>query len=396
VHRAKNLGYVRLAGRMVYLGRANSPVSHERYRCTLGEWLATGQLPQSSRASAAGDVFTVASLAAAYLRWARTYYVDAATGRASAGLGPLEAGAKALCALYGQTAAAAFGPLALRAVRAALVADDLCRNVVNQRVACVKRAFRWAVSEQLVAPSVLTALAAVEPLRRGRSGARETAPVRPVPDAHVEAVLPYLPPTLRAMVRLQRLTGMRSGELCALRTADVDRGGGAAAAVWLYAPATHKTAYRGQRRVVCIGPRGRAVLGPFLRPHDPQAWVFSPAQAMAERRLSDKSASDGECGHPKTCPTRRAGSPAGSGRYNSRSYHRALRYAMRAATVAGTLAVAQYWHPHQLRHLHATAIRREKGLEAARVLLGHRTVDQTLDYAEADVATARAIAAELG
>ena len=35
-------------------------------------------------------------------------------------------------------------------------------------------------------------------------------------------VLPFLPPTLHAMVKLQRLTGMRSGELCVLRTCDVD------------------------------------------------------------------------------------------------------------------------------------------------------------------------------
>jgi hypothetical protein len=46
--------------------------------------------------------------------------------------------------------------------------------------------------------------------------------VKPVPDDHVNAVLRFLPPTLRAMVELQRLTGMRSGELCVLRSCDVD------------------------------------------------------------------------------------------------------------------------------------------------------------------------------
>ena len=31
------------------------------------------------------------------------------------------------------------------------------------------------------------------------------------------------------------------------------------------------------------------------------------------------------------------------------------------------------WHPHQLRHTKATEIRREAGLDAARVVLGHRS-----------------------
>ena len=55
---------------------------------------------------------------------------------------------------------------------------------------------------------------------------------RPVADADVEATLPFVNPHVRGMVRLQRLTGARSGEVCAMRPADVDRSG----PVWVYHP----------------------------------------------------------------------------------------------------------------------------------------------------------------
>ncbi len=42
------------------------------------------------------------------------------------------------------------------------------------------------------------------------------------------------------------------------------------------------------------------------------------------------------------------------------------------------------WHPHQLRHNAATELRREFGVETARVILGHRSATVTEVYAELD------------
>lgn len=387
IHRAKGLGYVRLNKRMVYLGAANSPESFERYRRILGEWLATGRAPRRGSSDPPSKL-TVSEVVDEYLEWARQYYLDA-DGSPSQGLAPVEAAAKTLKTLYGPTPAAEFGPIAFKAVRHAMIGQGLCRNVINQRATCVKRIFRWAVGEQRLPPTVLQALSAVEPLRVGRTAARETAPVRPVPDEHVNAVLPFLPPTLRAMVRLQRLTGMRSGELCVLRTCDVD----ASKEVWVYRPRSHKTAYRGHERAVRIGPKGQAVLKQFLRPHAAQAYVFSPQRALAERRQATQPKEVEKAPEVQITNTTVAGQ---SDRYKPRSYNRALHYAMKRAEAAGKLAKLQFWHPHQLRHRHATEIRQSKGLEAARVLLGHRTLSQTLEYAEADASVASSLAKELG
>jgi integrase len=180
--------------------------------------------------------------------------------------------------LYGDLPAARFGPLALKAVRQALIGAGLARLTINQRVTLVKRLFRWAAENELVPPALYQGLQAVGGLRRGRSAAKETAPVRPVSDELVAKTLPLLNRYVRAMVELQRLTGARSGEITRLRGCDLDRSG----AVWVYRPSGHKNAYRGHGREIYLGPKVQALLKDFLRP-DPEAYLFSPRAATAER-----------------------------------------------------------------------------------------------------------------
>lgn len=54
------------------------------------------------------------------------------------------------------------------------------------------------------------------------------------------------------------------------------------------------------------------------------------------------------------------------------------------------------WFPHQLRHTRATEIRREFGLDAARAVLGHKSVVVTDEYAELDLKKAMAVAKTMG
>src|SRR5262249_24117398 len=160
-----------------------------------------------------------------------------------------------------------------------------CRNRVNKDVARVRRLFRWGATKKLVPAGIFHELATIEGLRAGRSDARETEPVRPVADSTVEATLPFLRPQVAAMVRLQRLTGMRPGEVLIMRGVDLEMSG----EVWLYRPGSdrglhgvHKNAYRGQDRVVPIGPRGQQVLRPWLRLNLSE-YLFRPEEAEAAR-----------------------------------------------------------------------------------------------------------------
>jgi integrase len=45
---------------------------------------------------------------------------------------------------------------------------------------------------------------------------------------------------------------------------------------------------------------------------------------------------------------------------------------------------AHRWHPHQLRHNAATELRKEFGIEAARIILVHHSAEITEVYAEKD------------
>lgn len=57
---------------------------------------------------------------------------------------------------------------------------------------------------------------------------------------------------------------------------------------------------------------------------------------------------------------------------------------------------ANGWAPNRLRHAFATRIRREFGIEAAQVTLGHSRLDMSEHYAEKNEAAAVAIAAKSG
>jgi len=109
----------------------------------------------------------------------------------------------------------------------------------------------------------------------------------------------------------------------------------------------------------------------------PEAYAFSPAEAVAERRAAMRAARKSKIplsqeDRAKPEPRRRPRE-----RYDPRTYDHAIRYGCKRAGI-------EPWHPHQLRHGAATRLRREFGLAAARVILGHATASTTEIYAELD------------
>ena len=82
-----------------------------------------------------------------------------------------------------------FGPLALSDVQSRLAADGKSRNYVNATISIIMRMVKRGVSQQKVCADVWHALQAVEGLKKGRTAARETAPIGPVNDALYGATL---------------------------------------------------------------------------------------------------------------------------------------------------------------------------------------------------------------
>jgi integrase len=270
-YKPKNLAVVKLNGRDHYLGRYDSPESQESYDRLIAEWLADGRTerPQTRPSEEGNGQTTVNETILAYWRQAKAHYVK--DGQPTRAIESIREALRPLRELYGGTPATEFGPKKLKILRHHMVDKGLSRGVINNRVGRIKRMFKWAVAEELIPPSVYHGLQAVAGLSFGRSAARETEPVRAVPDLYVAAVLPFLSPHVAAMVKIQRLTGMRAGELVLMRPCDIDTSGD----IWIYEPFDHKNRWRGHRKQIPLGPEAQRLLQSFLD-RDPQAFLFSP------------------------------------------------------------------------------------------------------------------------
>jgi integrase len=409
-HKATGQAVVSLGGQDIYLGPWKSVASKTEYQRRIREWQAAGGVTTSDVSG-----LTVVELLAAFKRHARTYYVDV-VGNPNTEYKNYATVMQRLGTAYGRTLACEFGPLRLKAFRQSLIERRLSRTHVNHSINRVRHIFKWAVENELVPASVIDALRCVAGLRYGKSDVKETEPVRPVPDARVNAVLPHVSPQVKAMIELQRVTGMRSGEVCRMRGCDLNTSGN----VWTYTPASHKTMYRGHSRIVYLGPKAKEILGHWLRSNT-QEYLFQPREAEEFRRQVQQARRKTplSCGNRPGSNRRRRPAKSPGYHFTSGSYGRAIRVGCELAfgmpqelrrpakgetpeqklerqRLAVEWRAENTWHPHQLRHNAATYFRREHGLEVARVLLGHKHAAITEVYAEADRARAVEVAARIG
>jgi integrase len=391
------------------LGPYHSPASRVEYaRLLMEQQSIDGRLPVKTGDAKPSDL-TLNELMLAYVRYAASYYV-----KDSEPTTEQEAIRQALRFLksYGHSIARNFGPLGLRAVRNSMIAhkvtcktkvkdangnvqevekvlrEGLSRGTINRQIARIKLMFKWAVGQELVPAETYQRLACVEGLRRGKAGARERPRVRPVADEVVNATLPHLPSVVADMVRLQRLTGARPGEIVQLRATDIDRSGG----VWEFRPERHKTEHHDRERVIFFGPQAQLIInrylgldlcGPLFRPDQ------SEAARNAERRKERKT---------PMWPSHLQMQEQKKMRRSRRLLHEAYDVSTyrRAITRACAKAGVPTWTPHRLRHAAATEIRRQFGLEAAQAVLGHAALGVTQVYAEKDMEAARRIMAKIG
>lgn len=404
LHKASGRAIVKLSGKVHYLGKHGSHESKSAYARLIARWSA-GEFDRPAR-----DEITIVELVAAFRRFAVVHYRK--NGQPTGEVANFDQAVKPLILLYGDELVQDFGPLKLKAVRALMVkgftdrdgkhAAGLSRKVVNRRVGRIKRIFRWAESEELAPASLWHALSTVDGLQRDRTDCRETEPIKPVADQHVEAPLPFLPDVVADMVRIHRLSGCRPGEICSMRPVDVDR----SATPWLYRPDSDKTEHHGRERVIYIGPRAQAILRPYLL-RDAGVYRFSPADSERKRRDQRHAGRKVplSCGNRPGHNLERRPKVRPSERYTKDSYARAVRRACDQAdrqahadhpTVPADQRIVPRWSPNQLRHAAATEIRRRFGLEAAQVCLGHSTANVSQIYAERDASLGLEAMSQIG
>ncbi len=170
-HKGKNLAYVRLNNRVIYLGKYGSAFSKSEYRRLIAEYLQSGGLGISSRQQET----SVIEVMAVYLSHAKQYYRK--HGKPTREYEMIRDICRIMKQLYGETPAAEFGPQRLKTVRQEMIAKGHSRKFINKNIQRVQRIFIWCAAEELIPAGVPQALAMVSGLRKGRTEARETAPV---------------------------------------------------------------------------------------------------------------------------------------------------------------------------------------------------------------------------
>jgi integrase len=238
----------------------------------------------------------------------------------------------------------------------------LTRTTAKHLIRNLRAVFKWGVSQELVPPHQLVAIQSLAGLKRGIVN----EPRAPVEWSDVEKMLLNAPPALSAMVQLHWLTGCRSQDICGMKSSDINCNG----PLWEWVIKKHKTAHRGQKRILHLGPKAQTILKPWLnteahcfltvfgRPFRSDTYGKSVLNALA--KLTDP---------PLARP-------------HSRERFEA--------------AGIPFWTPHQLRHARATEIREQFGIEAAQAVLGHASLQATQIYAKRQVEIARQIAREAG
>lgn len=397
-------------GRDHYLGTYGSEDAQDAYDDLMRDWLI--------RQKPGRLMMQVDDLCLLYMDHAKVHYRK--DGEETSEVHCIQIALRKLIALHGQTLVRHFSPKKLKAVRDTMIDAGYVRVSINQHMGRIKRMFAWAVSEEHIPVAIYQALLTVKGLQQGRSKAIESKPVKTVPDTIVEATLPHLTSVLQTMVRLQLLTGMRPDEVCAVRPCDVSI---TTNGVWEYRPESHKTEHHGKERSVFIGQEGQELLRPYLN-RDPDSYCFSPIESEAERNAKRRANRKS----PMT-PSQSARVPKGrvlKDRFTDDTYNRAIRRACELAfgmpmelrdvrrsirkleedqreseskrlkEAASAWRQEHCWHPNQLRHNLATELRKQFGIEGARVVLGHSSPTVTEIYAERDNSAAARIMAEVG
>lgn len=332
-HRVDGRGVVTLAGVEHYTGKFGTEAAERKYRSLVGRHLA------GEPVNVAGEV-TVAELCQAFIDWTKSRNENKKHKRQA--IERVERSLGVVLELNGTDPVNLFGPVALAAVRAAMIRRRWTRQHVQTCIGVVRRCWSWGVSRQIVKPETLLALRTLEPLGENEHGVKESQPRFDVPWETVRKTLRHLTTNCRAMVLMLWHTGARPDEIYSMRPADVDR----RSTCWVYRPVYHKCKWRRQGREILLGRIAQRILRRYMdRPAD--AFCFDPRES--HRSKSRKP------------------------RYSDTSLRWALRRACKSAGV-------ESFAPYQLRHAFATRVSAAMGQDVARRLLGQKSLQTTARY----------------
>ena len=402
-------------------------VDGKRRQVTLGQWGSKDALEAYKRLTSEatisdnnGGAVTIATLCARFYADAQARAADPSSKFDSRELRHYATVIKYLVTLYGSTLANRFSASNYREFRTYLVSiapnvesvpdgvysdnkDNRARGIVGQsKYRVTKRAwtsnyitqlmrylrmiFSWGVGHDLIDPATAERFKHVERLR---CNAPAKQPRLDVPDDIVKATLPYLTPTVRDMVIIQRQNALRPNEVCGLRVGDIDRSG----EVWSVRKIT-KTCVP---MIIVFCESDREIIARHIAGKSDDDYLFTPAESMQERwqeRAAQRKSkvTPSQLVRAETAAENKLG--AFRQCYTVDAYRNAIYYAIRRANADGV--TIPKWTPYQLRHTAVTETSYQYGIDAARAMAGHTTINMTAHYEhtaerlKADLASKRA------
>jgi integrase len=395
---ARGTAFCKYQGKTIYLGKHGTEDSRKRYRRFLQHIERTAEAAVEPLQLSPLNARSIVEVVAAYDRFARTYYVTR-EGKLSKEFHSMAWAIGRLAEFCRGEPVAGFGPCKLTEFQQMLVVEGYGRSFINKTVSRIKRMFRWACKTETCPPELFHKLSCVDGLKKGFTKARENAVVAPVAPEVVDATLPFLTPTVAAMIQVQRLCGMRPSETCTMRPVDIDRTDD----IWIYRPANHKNDWRGLARIIPIPKVAQAILAPLLErgaeefvfsPRDSERWRAAqrvgkskpnrktpiyPSELKARERLREQ--------RRETAFTRLRE------RYDRDSYRKAIEYGIGKAGRNGV--ALPKWFPYQLRHAIVTEVSRVLGPKAAQLWAGHEHVSTTEVYVDKQVSDVKDVARKL-
>ena len=332
---------VRWKGRDYYLGLPGTAAADEAYRKLLLQLAPTR--PIGIPAPIPVEIVTVEGVVA---RWR----VEELPRYAKTSREPSQFyySVQPLLALFGSTPAAEFDAAALEQLQLAMASGSWNgkpgwnRNVVNRRIVRLRTIWRWAERRKLVPMGAWSNLQSLRGLSGNDARVRQSGPRGSVTEEQLAKIIAKAKRVVGAMLRLQWLTGMRSGEVRIMRGCDIDQ------STWIYTPSRHKMQHRGQTRRVLLDAEAQEIVKVWMLKKSPTAYLFPPA----------------------TCR------PNGNPCYTDNGYAQAARRAADKAGVPG-------FHPYMLRHAAKQRLTRLFGLDVARAVLGQKSLGTTNDYGDA-------------
>lgn len=340
---SSNQARVYFQGKEYYLGIFNSPESHAKYKQLIASLQSGGPVKLPDGLPTVSDV-----VAAWNQHVPQTYKPESKEPvQIRLALAPLDR-------LFGPTLARDFDADALETVRDAMAsgswmtpaekkfrqksgrATQWAQSHINHSVNRIRGVWRWAERKKLVPKGSWENLRTLRALD-GRDNVRTTTPRKAVEWSHVEKTLPHLTTVVRAMVQVIWWSGCRPAEVCRMKRHEIDMTGD----VWIFRPTLHKNKWRNAEAIRAIPKEAQTAILPWILAAEPEGYVFPPQKS-------------------------RHG-------YYSTGFNQAVK---RACKLAGV----PVWSPYSLRHASKRRIKEQFGSDAARIFLGHTSVEMTEKY----------------